>query len=38
MPFENVLRLAGVLGRIDAFPMAMSLTSQYNLALWTILE
>jgi transcriptional regulator with XRE-family HTH domain len=38
LPFEVVLRLAGVLGRRDPLPMAMALTRQYNPKLWKALE
>jgi len=38
LPFEIVLRLAGVLGRNDPIPVAMSLTRQYNPELWKTLE
>ena len=33
-----MLRLAGVLGRNDPIPVAMSLTRQYNPELWKTLE
>ena len=33
-----LLRLAGVLGRNDPIPVAMSLTRQYNPELWKTLE
>jgi transcriptional regulator with XRE-family HTH domain len=38
LPFDVVLRLAGVLGRHDPIPVAMALTRQYNPALWRALE
>lgn len=38
LPFEVVLRLAGVLGRHDPIPMALALTRQYNPDLWATLE
>ncbi|HOX70009.1 MAG TPA: helix-turn-helix transcriptional regulator [Burkholderiaceae bacterium] len=38
LPFEIVLRLAGVLGRRDPIPVAMGLTRQYNPELWKALE
>lgn len=38
LPFDVVLRLAGVLGRRDPIPMAMALTRQYNPELWHALE
>ncbi|MFT3816089.1 MAG: helix-turn-helix transcriptional regulator [Rubrivivax sp.] len=38
LPFEVVLRLAGVLGRRDPLPVAMGLTRQYNPELWKALE
>ncbi len=38
LPFDVVLRLAGVLGRHDPIPVAMALTRQYNPALWKALE
>lgn len=38
LPFEIVLRLAGVLGRNDPIPIAMALTRQYNPDLWKTLE
>jgi transcriptional regulator with XRE-family HTH domain len=38
LPFDVVLRLAGVLGRRDPLPMAMALTRQYNPELWKTLE
>ncbi len=38
LPFDVVLRLAGVLGRRDPLPMAMALTRQYNPELWNTLE
>ena len=38
LPFDVVLRLAGVLGRNDPIPVAMALTRQYNPELWTTLE
>jgi transcriptional regulator with XRE-family HTH domain len=38
LPFDVVLRLAGVLGRHDPIPVAMALTRQYNPQLWKALE
>ncbi len=38
LPFDLVLRLAGVLGRRDPVPVAMALTRQYNPELWKTLE
>ena len=38
LPFDVVLRLAGVLGRHDPLPVAMALTRQYNPELWKSLE
>ena len=38
LPFDVVLRLAGVLGRHDPIPIAMGLTRQYNPELWKTLE
>lgn len=38
LPFDLVLRLAGVLGRRDPLPVAMALTRQYNPELWRTLE
>ncbi len=38
LPFDIVLRLAGVLGRRDPIPVAMGLTRQYNPDLWQALE
>ena len=38
LPFDVVLRLAGVLGRHDPIPVAMALTRQYNPELWKGLE
>jgi transcriptional regulator with XRE-family HTH domain len=38
LPFDLVLRLAGVLGRRDPLPVAMALTRQYNPDLWKTLE
>jgi transcriptional regulator with XRE-family HTH domain len=38
LPFDVVLRLAGVLGRHDPIPVAMALTRQYNPKLWKSLE
>lgn len=38
LPFDVVLRLAGVLGRRDPLPIAMALTRQYNPQLWKALE
>jgi transcriptional regulator with XRE-family HTH domain len=38
LPFDVVLRLAGVLGRRDPLPIAMALTRQYNPQLWKTLE
>lgn len=38
LPFDIVLRLAGVLGRRDPIPIAMGLTRQYNPELWKALE
>ncbi|MDP9878021.1 transcriptional regulator with XRE-family HTH domain [Variovorax boronicumulans] len=38
LPFDIVLRLAGVLGRRDPLPIAMGLTRQYNPELWKALE
>jgi len=38
LPFDLVLRLAGVLGRRDPLPVIMSLTRQYNPELWKTLE
>ena len=38
LPFEIILRLAGVLGRHDPIPIAMMLTRAYNPKLWATLE
>lgn len=38
LPFDLVLRLAGVLGRHDPIPLVMGLTRQYNPDLWASLE
>jgi transcriptional regulator with XRE-family HTH domain len=38
LPFDVVLRLAGVLGRRDPLPVVMALTRQYNPDLWKTLE
>ena len=38
LPFEIILRLAGVLGRNDPIPIAMKLTRTYNPKLWATLE
>ena len=38
LPFEIILRLAGVLGRNDPIPVAMRLTRTYNPKLWVTLE
>lgn len=38
LPFDVVLRLAGVLGRRDPLPVVMALTRQYNPELWKSLE
>jgi transcriptional regulator with XRE-family HTH domain len=38
LPFDVVLRLAGVLGRRDPLPVVMALTRQYNPDLWRTLE
>jgi transcriptional regulator with XRE-family HTH domain len=38
LPFEIILRLAGVLGRRDPLPLVMALTRQYNPKLWQSLE
>lgn len=38
LPFEIILRLAGVLGRNDPIPVAMRLTRTYNPKLWATLE
>lgn len=38
LPFDVVLRLAGVFGRHDPIPVAMALTRQYNPDLWKALE
>ena len=38
LPFEIILRLAGVLGRNDPIPIAMRLTRAYNPKLWATLE
>lgn len=38
LPFDVVLRLAGVLGRRDPIPIAMALMRQYNPELWQALE
>jgi transcriptional regulator with XRE-family HTH domain len=38
LPFEVILRLAGVLGRNDPIPVALKLTRTYNPNLWTTLE
>ena len=38
LPFEVILRLAGVLGRNDPIPVAMRLTRSYNPRLWETLE
>lgn len=38
LPFDVVLRLAGVLGRRDPLPVVMALTRQYNPELWKTLE
>lgn len=38
LPFDVVLRLAGVLGRHDPIPLLMGLTRQYSPELWASLE
>ena len=38
LPFEIILRLAGVLGRHDPIPFVMKLTRSYNPDLWKALE
>ena len=38
LPFEIILRLAGVLGRNDPIPIVMKLTRTYNPKLWATLE
>ena len=38
LPFEIILRLAGVLGRNDPIPVALKLTRTYNPKLWVTLE
>lgn len=38
LPFEIILRLAGVLGRNDPIPVALKLTRSYNPKLWATLE
>ena len=38
LPFEVILRLAGVLGRNDPIPVMMKLTRSYNPRLWETLE
>lgn len=38
LPFEIILRLAGVLGRNDPIPVVMRLTRAYNPKLWATLE
>lgn len=38
LPFDVVLRLAGVLGRHDPIPLLMGLTRQYSPELWGSLE
>jgi transcriptional regulator with XRE-family HTH domain len=38
LPFEIILRLAGVLGRNDPIPVVMKLTRTYNPKLWSTLE
>jgi transcriptional regulator with XRE-family HTH domain len=38
LPFEIILRLAGVLGRNDPIPVAIKLTRSYNPKLWATLE
>lgn len=38
LPFDIVLRLAGVLGRNDPVALAMNLTRSYNPELWKALE
>jgi transcriptional regulator with XRE-family HTH domain len=38
LPFEIILRLAGVLGRNDPIPVALKLTRTYNPKLWATLE
>ena len=38
LPFEVILRLAGVLGRNDPIPVVMKLTRSYNPKLWETLE
>jgi transcriptional regulator with XRE-family HTH domain len=38
LPFEIILRLAGVLGRNDPIPVMMKLTRTYNPKLWATLE
>ncbi len=38
LPFELVLRLAGVLGRRDPIAFVMKLTRSYNPELWRALE
>ena len=38
LPFEVILRLAGVLGRNDPIPVALKLARTYNPKLWETLE
>jgi transcriptional regulator with XRE-family HTH domain len=38
LPFEVILRLAGILGRHDPLTFAMQLTRSYNAGLWKALE
>ena len=38
LPFEIILRLAGVLGRNEPIPVVMKLTRTYNPKLWATLE
>ena len=38
LPFEIILRMAGVLGRNDPIPIALKLTRAYNPKLWATLE
>ncbi len=38
LPFEVILRLAGVLGRHDPIPFTMKLTRSYNPELWNAFE
>jgi hypothetical protein len=38
LPFEIILRLAGILGRHDPLSFALQLTRSYNPGLWAALE